>query len=145
MVISSKELNAVLGAMYPNAVVYMLDREFISRDQLFYTDSLKGFRRFMTGFGITKWVAGKMDCDKWAWLFKAYVIAKAYFSKSLYASPIGFITYFIEGKPYNGHAINVAIVVRAGFLDVFEIDAEPGKGPLTLTKTERASVKLVIF
>lgn len=145
MQLSSIELEAVLGGYFPKAVIYCLDRNYEIVPRKTILKSLKRFHRSVTLFGLTKWVANKMDCDKWSWLFKGFHIVKGYYTRKDYARAIGLMCFYIDGKPFSGHAINVAVVEVGGEIELLEIDAIPGKGAIELSLIERESTWLIII
>jgi hypothetical protein len=100
----------------------------------------------MKVIGCGRWLANKLDCDKWAWLYKAYIIIRNALSNRPNAIPIGLVCYLQNGDKDLAHAINNAIWTKGnvGGFQLGEIEPQPNAGILKLTKAERESVWLVV-
>lgn len=147
MTISSRKLRLLAMQRYPNARVYCLDKEYDIPTKRLIEKSYKGFQRWMWAMGFVKWIARKLDCDKWAWLYKAYCIIRHALSKKANALPIGFLCYNIDAETGNGHAINSPgfIAYDGAAFAIKELEPQPKGGIKTITEEERDTAWIIVF
>jgi hypothetical protein len=144
MKVSSTELKAALGSRYPGAAIHVLDRDYEVRPRSEIVKSLRRFHKIMKCLGLVKWITGKLDCDKWSLLFKAYhTYLAALNKKRKLATPIGFMCFYLNGEVFSGHAIAISLVTVGGQLDIIEIDTIPGRGVVELNNVETKSAWLI--
>jgi len=131
---------------YRNAQIYMLDAEYTLTTRSVIEKAYSQFIFKMRVIGLSLWLSNKLDCDKWAWLFKAYVTVRNALSKRSNALAVGIICYHVGGDKAKPHCINVYshIMANGGFKTV-ELEPQPKNGTKELTKVERDSVWLAIF
>ncbi len=134
-----------LYARYPNAKVFLLDEHYDVPPRGEIEKLYKKFQNKMRATRLTAWVKNKGDCDKWAWLFKAFVTVRNWLSPNKNALPVGFICYNIGGKERQGHAINMYLETKGDTRYVRELEPQPGHGTKELTRSERKSVWLVVL
>ena len=86
---------------------------------------------------------GKGDCDKFAWLFRAYVIERNWVTPaSVHPVPI-FYGHYTTDQGVR-HAINFPIVKEGDKLTARAIEPQPGGALKRLSSRERSTVTLLI-
>lgn len=146
MNVTASELRLALGSRYPGARLFLLDATYVVPKRSLLEDAYNSFMSWMWGMNLVKWVSNKLDCDKWAWLFKAHVTIRNALGSKADALPVGLLCYSINGDPTQGHAINCAVYAdAAGNLVVTEIEPQPRNGLTELNTIERTTVWLVIM
>lgn len=134
-----------LHARYPNAKIFLLDKDYDVPSKGEIDNLYRKFQNKMRATRLTAWVKNKGDCDKWAWLFKAFVTVRNWLSPNKNALPVGFICYNIGGDKRRGHAINMYLEIDGDKRYVRELEPQPGYGTKQLTTSERKSVWLVVL
>lgn len=145
MTITNEQVFHTVRNRYPNAQIYILDEEYDvpTREQV--EGYYNAFIRRMGIARLTAWVKNVGDCDKWAWVLKAWVTLHNWLKKDTNAEPIGLICYFVNGDETKGHCINNAIWREGLGFTIQEIEPQPKNGIISLTKAERESAWLVII
>ena len=145
--ITKHDIRALLALRYRNARIYTLDRDYSLVDCKLIDKADSQFTWQMRLVGLHRWVAEKLDCDKWAWLFKAYVTIRNALSKREFAIPIGILCYHVNGDRSKGHMINSYLHYdeRCGKMSIQEIEPQPNNGAVNLTPKERDSAWLVVY
>jgi hypothetical protein len=133
------------GAMYPNAKIYTLDHNYSLSGEKEIKESYSHFISKMRQLGLNQWVEGKLDCDKWSWLYKAEMTIQNALSDRKSALPVGILFYHVNADKSKPHCINVIIYEENGHRWLTELNSQPNKGFLELTKEERETAWLVIF
>jgi hypothetical protein len=145
--ISMTDLRELLSLRYRNARIYTLDRQYSIVGHKLIHKAYNQYVWQMRLIGLHRWVAHKMDCDKWSWLFKAYVIIRNALSKREFAIPIGTLCYHINGDRSKPHMINSYLHydVDRDRLTIREIEPQPDNGEVNLTPKERETAWLVVY
>lgn len=140
MTITAATLQRMLKARYPNADIELLDLEYELPEAALIERAHGQFIFQMRVVGLVRWLKNKLDCDKWSWLFKAYIIVRNALSSRKHAQPVGLICYCIAGDKNRPHAINNFAYVAGPGKRIGEIEPLPGGGRMDLTQEERLSV-----
>ena len=145
--ISKTDLRELLALRYRNARIYTLDRDYSVIDYKLIDRAYRQFIWQMKLVGLHRWVAEKLDCDKWAWLFKAYVTIRNALSKREFAISIGTLCYHINVDRSKGHMINSYLHYdkECGKFFIREIEPQPNNGVVNLTPKELDSAWLVVY
>ena len=145
MMVSARQLRDKLHWQYKSAREYTFDADYSVVDASIIEKAYGQFIWQMRLLGLTRWLKNKLDCDKWAWLFKAYIIARNALSKRKNAIPVGILCYYINADRKRPHMINVYLHWNGRNLTLTELEPQPGGGPKQLTQAERDTAWLVAF
>ena len=145
MTITGSELRKAARARYGKARIYVLDAEYSLVSEQVVKKAYSSFIWQMRLIGLTMWLSNKLDCDKWAWLFKAYLTVRNALSSRKNALPVGVVCYRINGDKARGHCINTIACEAEGAFEMSEVEPQPRNGMKTLTQAERDSAWLVVF
>ncbi|MDQ8206234.1 hypothetical protein QEH52_01840 [Coraliomargarita sp. SDUM461003] len=145
MQITNTELTVSLMRRYPNARRQIFDAEFDAWEPGALSSIYSQFIWQMRLLGLTIWLRNKLDCDKWAWLLKAYVILRNALSSNTNMRAIGLICYMIDGDPKRPHCIISAAIREGDSYRITELEPQPRGGLLTLTTAELATVWFVAY
>ena len=141
----SFQLRESLRRRYPNAHVELMDASVDAWEPGKLLPVYKQFVWQMRLIGLTYWLRDKLDCDDWAWLFRAYVIVRNALGRGDNARAIGLICYLQEGDPSQPHSVNAAIIADGQGYRITEIEPQPNGGLYTLTRQEMDSVWFALF
>ena len=130
---------------YPNAVIHVLDSGYSITDKETIADAYSSFIFEMRSAGLSEYIPNKLDCDKWALLFKAYVTAINAMTDRDYALPVGMLMYLVNGDPRKPHCINVFVYDTGEGFGMLELEPQPNNGIGSLTIMERRSAWLVVI
>jgi len=145
MIIEKRRMLKMLNFRYKSAKDYIFDKEYSITNSKLIDKAYSQFIWQMRLLGLTKWTKNKLDCDKWAWLFKAYLTVRNALSKRLHGLPIGILCYYIDGDRTRPHMINLYFHFTDGLLAISELEPQPNNGSKQLTQKERDSAWLVAF
>lgn len=144
--ITNKQLRAALAAEFPSAKKFILDGEYDLLPEEVYKKAYLKFVFRMQMRNLFKWLKNKLDCDKWAWIFKSNLTLRNALSKRKNALPIGILCYNINGEVGRGHCINVyAHLTYGGEWMIKTLEPQPNNGNVRLTEKEKEATWLVIF
>lgn len=132
-------------ARYRKAKVHILDPEFTLTSQSVIASAYGQFVWQMKLLGLTMWLSNKLDCDKWSWLFKAYITVRNALSRRKNAIPVGILCYNIDGDENYPHCINACIFMEGESWMIRELEPQPKGGLKDLTQEERDSAWLAVF
>lgn len=141
---SSSYLRLGLRERYPNAKIYVLDPGYSITDKDTIADAYSSFIFEMRSAGLPEYISNKLDCDKWALLFKAYVTATNAMTDRDYALPVGMLLYLVDGDTRKPHCINVFVYDTGKGFGILELEPQPNGGIGSLTVQERRSAWLVV-
>jgi len=145
MNLDNKRMRKMLNFRYKGARDYIFDKEYVLTDSKLINKAYSQFVWQMKVLGLYKWTKNKMDCDKWAWVFKAYVTLRNALSKRTHALPVGILCYYIDGDRTRPHMINTYFHYTDGVLKISELEPQPNNGSKQLTEKERDSAWLTAF
>lgn len=145
MIVTSRQIRDKMHWHYKAARDYTFDREYHIVDKALIERAYGQFVWQMRLVGLHRWMKNKLDCDKWAWLFKAYITARNALSKRKHAIPVGILCYYIDGNRDRPHMINTFLVEENGQVEVYELEPQPGNGIKQLTEKERDTAWFVAF
>ena len=145
MKINNKQFYSSLRSRYQSAKVYLFDAEYTATDRSVIDKAYSQFIWQMRLVGLTMWLANKLDCDKWAWLFKAYVTVRNALSKRSNALPVGIICYHVGADKSRPHCINAYAHTDGEEFSIVELEPQPKSGTKELTEEERKTVWLAVF
>ncbi len=130
---------------YKAAREYTFDTEYELVDKELIAKAYSQFIWQMKLLGLTRWLKNKLDCDKWAWLFKAYITVRNALSKRKHGIPVGILCYYVDGDRTKPHMINTFMCHEDGKFKLLELEPQPGGGIKELTQKERDTAWLVAF
>ena len=145
MIIEGNRLRQLVNFRYKSAKAYVFDAEYNALESKLIEKAYGQFIWQMKLIGLHRWIKNKLDCDKWAWLFKAYITARNALSKRKHAVPVGILCYYINGDRTRPHMINTYLHFDDGKLTATELEPQPDNGAKELTEKERDSAWLVAF
>jgi len=145
MTIVGRQLRDRLHWRYKAAREYTFDNEYEVVDKELIAKAYSQFIWQMKLLGLTRWLKNKLDCDKWAWLFKAYVTARNALSKRKHAIPVGILCYYVDGDREKPHMINTFMCYEDEKFKLMELEPQPGGGIKELTQKERDTAWLAAF
>lgn len=146
MTLNRDQVTDLLRARYPgvsSAATLVADADYTPMPLNMAGKAYGRFILWTKALGLFRWLREKLDCDDWAWLFKAYVIIANALSKRDTAVPVFVIWYYARTHVQGPHAVNCLIVEReAGHAEVVELEPQPGQygGLIDLTQQERGGV-----
>jgi hypothetical protein len=143
--VSLSQLHHSLSRRYPQADIQILDRELDSWEPGQVDAVYRQFIWQMRLIGLILWLRNKLDCDKWAWLLRAYVIVRNALGKGRNMKALGLVCYLRGGDPDDPHAVCAAIERAGAGYRITEIEPQPDGGRFELTLAERETVWLAIF
>tara|TARA_R110000765_G_scaffold7963_4_gene26110 strand:+ start:116790 stop:117227 length:438 start_codon:yes stop_codon:yes gene_type:complete len=145
MIIESNKIYHSVRSRYRNAQIYLFDAQYTLTDRKLIEKAYSQYIWQMRLLGLTLWLSDKLDCDKWAWLFKGYVTLRNALSKRKHAIPVGIICYMVNGDKKKPHCINVFAHETKDGHKIMELEPQPKNGVKELTQKEKDSVWLAVF
>ena len=145
MELDTQRMRKMLNFRYKCARDYVFDKEYSLTNEKLIKKSYGQFVWQMKLIGLYGWTKNKMDCDKWAWVFKAYLTLRNALSKRKNALPVGILCYYIDGDRSRPHMINTYFHYTDGKLAISELEPQPNNGAKQLTEKERDSAWLTAF
>lgn len=143
------EVETAFRTYYPNAVsIPLFDSDYdLPTDQgrELALKLYKGFQKWMKLMRLVSWMLNKMDCDKRAWLFRAYSIAVAAVSRIMINNfPHAMVTYDMNAVPGNGHAITALYIGMGVILEIDPAPLNEGGGIINLTLDEKGTANFFL-
>lgn len=133
-----------LMEQFPRASMYLLDRDYVLPTRKLWTESYESFQEEMWAKNLTKWESERLDCDKWAWLFKAHCLVRhAVSAVPATALPVGILCYPRHG--ISGHAINVVASWHNNDVLVECLEPQPNNGWTELSNREKEGAWLIVI
>lgn len=145
MEITPLQLRSRLLNRYPNAHIEIFDSAYDVWKPGSAATVYNQFILQMRLVGLTLWLRNKLDCDKWAWLLRAYVIVRNALSANEHARAIGLICYCIDGDKRKPHAVNAIAVQDGEGFQIVELEPQPKGGLYNLSEKEKATVWFAQF
>jgi len=142
---SARQVRDSAHRRYPKAVIHALDNEYTVPEIGLWDKAYSQFIFQMKIVGLGSWLANKLDCDKWSWLFKAYITVRNALSRRKNALPVGILCYYVDADKSKPHCINTVMAIKGNGTQITEIEPQPRNGLGGLTKAERDTAWLVIF
>jgi hypothetical protein len=137
---SMTELREIALSEYPNGEwLEPADGRYVVLTEDGWLELLSDFHAWIDSLGLT-YTADKGDCDKFAWLFRAYLIIRNWRTDGSPAAIAGLYGHYTDDQ-LGRHAIVFPFIVRGGRLVIRSLEPQPGGLQIVRrSKTERETV-----